>query len=93
MTELNPLAGAILQSIQSQRDAGIEKERQIRREQILSKNVAAQDDRFEHQVESADQLPEVNDEERQQHEKQKRQSHHNLPDENDGDKARIDVKA
>jgi len=93
VTELNPLAGAILQSIQSQRDAGIEKERQIRREQILSKNVAAQDDRFEHQVESADQLPEVNDEERQAQEKQKRAPRQNLPHDDDEGEPRIDVKA
>ena len=50
MSELNPIAGAILQSIHSQREAGIEKERQVRRSQVLEKDVAAQDDRFEHQV-------------------------------------------
>ena len=92
MTELNPLSGAILQSLQSQRQQGIEKERQVRRAQILSKDVAAQDDRFEHQVESADELPHVNDEERQQQENAKRQPRQKSHDA-DEEEPRIDLKA
>jgi hypothetical protein len=68
MPELNPLAGAILQSIQSQRQTGIEKERQVRRAQILEKDAAAQTDRFEHQVESSDELAQVNEEEKRREE-------------------------
>ena len=61
MSQINPLAGTILQSITAQRQMGVEKERQVRREQILEKNIAAEDDRFEHQVESSDIVTEAND--------------------------------
>lgn len=61
MSQLNPIAGSILQSIQAQRQVGVEKERQVRREQILEKNIAAEDDRFEHQVESSDIVTEAHD--------------------------------
>ena len=62
MSQLNPLAGAILQSLQTQREAGVEKERQIRRAQVLEKDAAAQTDRFEHQVESSDELSSIGEE-------------------------------
>jgi hypothetical protein len=61
LSQLNPLSGAILQSITAQREVGVEKERQVRREQILKKNIAAEDDRFEHQVESSDTVAPTND--------------------------------
>jgi hypothetical protein len=58
---LNPLSGAILQSITAQRELVVEKEQQVRREQVLEKNIAAEDDRFEHQVESSDTVAPAND--------------------------------
>ena len=61
MSQVNPLAGAILQSITSQRQIGVEKEQQVRREQVLERNIAAEDDRFEHQVESSDTVTPTND--------------------------------
>jgi hypothetical protein len=61
VSQLNPLSGAILQSLTAQRELGVEKERQVRREQILEKNIAAEDDRFEHQVESSDTVSPTND--------------------------------
>jgi hypothetical protein len=61
LSQINPLAGAILQSIQTQRQMGVEKERQVRQEQTLEKDVAAADDRFEHQVESSEIVTDPND--------------------------------
>lgn len=91
MSELNPIAGAILQSIHSQRESGIEKERQVRRAQVLEKDVAARDDRFEHQVESSDAVPEVGEEERRRQEQKKRQQHKQGDEE--GEPPHIDLSA
>jgi hypothetical protein len=54
MTFINPLAVAAAAQPSAQRAAESEKVRQARREQALAKNVAAEDDRLEHQVESGD---------------------------------------
>ena len=62
MSQLNPIATTILQSLQAQRQAGADKERQVRRDQLLEKNTAAESDRFEHQVESSEHVPAPNDE-------------------------------
>lgn len=61
MTQINPFTGAIVQSTQVQARRGVEKERAIRRLQNLGKNAALQGDQLEHQVESSDALPSIND--------------------------------
>jgi hypothetical protein len=62
MTYLNPLIAPIVHGPQPQRTAAAaDKERQVARTQALSKNSAAEGDRFEHQVESADGLSPVGD--------------------------------
>ena len=61
MTEFNPFAGAILGSSQAQSIAGTERQRQLRRSQALRKDIAAREDTFEHQVESAEELHPVDD--------------------------------
>ncbi len=66
MTEINPLAGTILGSIQQQRVLGIEKTRQLRRSKVLERNVAAEDEQLEHEVESADALSPLHDEQGEQ---------------------------
>jgi hypothetical protein len=55
MTYLNPLIAPIVQGPQAPK-AAADKERQVARAQALAKNSAADGDRFEHQVESADAL-------------------------------------
>ena len=55
MTYFNPLTGALGPATQPQR-AAVDKERQIARAQALRKNTAAEGDRVEHQVESAEEL-------------------------------------
>lgn len=61
MTYLNPLIAPIVTGPQAQKSAAADKERQIARSQALAKNSAADGDRFEHQVESADALSPVGD--------------------------------
>ena len=62
MSQINPLAGSILQSTQFQREQADQKVQQARRAEQLRKNIAAEDDRLEHQVESAEELRPVGDE-------------------------------
>ena len=59
MTEFNPLAGAILSSAYTQRQLALDKGRNRRRAQVLEKDAAASEDRLEHQVESSDALPSI----------------------------------
>jgi len=60
MTYFNPLIAPVAQGPQAQR-AAADKERQIARSQARDKNSAADEDRFEHTVESADALTPVGD--------------------------------
>ena len=60
MTYLNPLIAPVAQGPQVQK-AAADKERQIARSQARDKNSAAEEDRFEHTVESADALTPVGD--------------------------------
>lgn len=65
MFEINPLANTILGSVHQQQVLGIEKSRQLRRSKVLEKNVATEDEQLEHEVESADALNPVHDEQEQ----------------------------
>lgn len=56
MTDFNPLAGALLGSAEVHHQLDAHKQRQVRRAQILRKNTAAQADRFEHEVESPEEV-------------------------------------
>jgi hypothetical protein len=60
MTFFNPLSGSLLPATPVQRAA--DKDRQIARSQALRKNTAAEGDRVEHQVESAEELPPTGEE-------------------------------
>ena len=60
MTYFNPLIAPVAQGPQARR-AAAEKGRQVARAQALSKNTAAEGDRFDHQVESANGLTPVGD--------------------------------
>lgn len=92
MTEFNPLAGSILGSAAAQHTVDVEKQRQVRREQALRKNVALQDDQLEHQVESSDQVASVDDEEHQPSQERRQNPKRNRRSTDDGP-PHIDVKA
>ena len=91
MTEFNPFAGAILGSTQAQSIAGNERQRQLRRTQALRKDVAAREDTFEHQVESAEELHPVDDGDPNRSSSQNKRGRQQ-PD-TDDEKPQIDVTA
>lgn len=86
MFEINPLANTILGSVQQQKTLGIEKNRQIRRNNVLEKNVATEDEQLESEVESADAISAVHDE---QDETPPRREPPKKPED---DKPHIDIK-
>ena len=61
MTQINPFTGAVAQSPQVQRAQAAEKDRALRRTQDAAKATALATDQFEHQVESADALAAIHD--------------------------------
>ena|SRR5688572_30184510 len=62
MEIINPLANALLQGTQVQRQMATDKQRQVRRAQTLSRDAAAHCDELEHQVESTEEVTPVRDE-------------------------------
>jgi hypothetical protein len=59
MSILNPLAGTVAGQQLTQASLEAEKVRQVRRAQNVRKNVAAANDRLEHEVESSDAIKPV----------------------------------
>jgi len=86
INEINPLAGSILGSIQQQQVLGIEKNRQLRRSKALENNVATEDEQLEHEVEGADAVSSIRDEQDQQAPKRE------LPKKPQDDKPHIDIR-
>lgn len=93
MTLFNPLAGAILGGAQVQRHLQTDKERQVRREQALTRNIAAANDRLEHQVESAERITPVNGEDPRPHEQQTKRRPRRQPSEDHEGHPHLDVMA
>jgi hypothetical protein len=92
MTDFNPLAGSILGSAQAQQQMDVEKQRQVRRSQVLRKNTAAEGDRLEHQVESAEEVPPVNHDPDQYPPHDRKRDRRSNRDQ-DEDRPHIDLKA
>ena len=97
MTQINPFIGSIIQSTQVQRTQSAEKDRHVQRVQTRAKDSAAAGDQFEHQVESADALSEIHDEDPRQPQQGKPRPRRKptAPPSADGegdDKPHIDVK-
>ena len=62
MTSINPFSGFVAQAASVERTQAQEKSSQVRRSAELSKKLAARDDEMEHQVESADAVAAIHDE-------------------------------
>ena len=94
MTYLNPLIAPVAQGTQAQRAAAAEK---VARTQALSKNSAAEGDRFEHAVESADALTPVGGDpskgNQQRPPRRRRPDASGEPGPDGGGEAHLDVKA
>ena len=94
MTYFNPLTGAPLTGGQVQERLAADKARQVRRAQTVARNVAAEGDTFEHQVESTEELSAIHDEQhsKEQSNPRKRPQSQNQPGEGD-EPPHLDVKA
>ena len=91
MTPINPFSGYVAAGSQLERTQAAEKTRQVRREQVLSKNVAARDDELEHQVENTEAVAAAHDD---QQPGQQQQSPREGPPTPEGDEPpHIDVTA
>jgi len=92
MTEINPLAGSILGSAQAQYQVSLAKQRQLSRSQDLRKNVAAEDDDGEPQVESTEDIIAIHDKERD-HSQGRQQHPRKPPDDQSDDEPHLDLTA
>ena len=80
MSAINPFSGYVAQGAQVERLQAAEKTRQVRREQALSKNIAARDDELEHQVENTDATAPIHDDDQPRQQHQQNPRHHPTPD-------------
>jgi hypothetical protein len=94
MTQINPLAGAIMGSAQAQHQAAVQKQRQVRRSQTQRKNLTADDDQLEHQVESSEEVTPIHDEGNKHPDKRDGQPHRHAKDSDTSElPSHLDVKA
>jgi hypothetical protein len=96
VSSINPFSGYVAQGGQVERSQAADKTRQVRREQVLSKNVAARDDELEHQVESADAVVSIHDDQNpsgQQQQRQQQQAKKDPPAAEGEEPQRLDVTA
>lgn len=92
MSQITPFTHALIQGFQSHRQGAVDKEAQMRRAQAAQKDIAAQEDTLEHQVESTDELHEVNDENTgSKQRREKRKTPHQEPESEEG--AGLDLTA
>jgi hypothetical protein len=92
MSSINPFSGYVAQGGQVERAAATDKSRQIRRQQVLSKNIAVRDDELEHQVESSDAIAAVKDDQ-QQNSPQQQQRKDQPKDDEAEEPPRLDISA
>jgi hypothetical protein len=76
MTQVNPFIGSAIQATGVQRTQASEKDRQLRRAADIQKDSALSGDRFEHAVESGEELAPMHDEQKQD---SKKRRHHKPP--------------
>ncbi len=72
MDAINPIAGSLMQSPAASAQQSLEKTRHVRRMQLLEKDVAAEDEQLEHQVENSQEVVEIHDEDNAHPENQRR---------------------
>ncbi len=93
MDTINPLAGYLQQSVQVERSASDQKQREVRRAQVLEKNVATEDDELEHQVESTEDVVEIHDEQHEQPPSKRSKRHPPQPPIDEDEPPHLDLTA
>jgi hypothetical protein len=91
MTSINPFSGYVAQGTQIERAQAADKTREARRTAAASQTVTRHDDELEHQVESADAVASLQDDQQQQHQQPRREREQ--PGEGDEGEGRLDVTA
>ena len=90
MTSINPFSGYVAQGTQIERTEAADKKREARRTQEASQSVTRRDDELEHQVESADAVAAVHDEQQPSGNPQQQQQKKEDDEEEQG---RLDITA
>jgi len=90
MSSINPFSGYVAQGTQIERTQAADKSREARRTAAASQSVTRRDDELEHQVESADAVASVQDDQ-PQHQQPKREQQQ--PKEGEEGEGRLDVTA
>ncbi len=96
MTEINPLAGAILASPQTQRQLVVDREKQVRRAPIVYENASGESEEPELEVESPDIVTLVGDGAQERGDPERHLTHHEREEDKaapseDEDAAHIDI--
>jgi hypothetical protein len=84
MSQINPFVGSILQASDVQRQQAEDKDHQAHRAADRRKDSGAAGDRYEHSVESSEEIAPIHDEEKD-YPDQKRQQHAHHDDDSDDD--------
>jgi hypothetical protein len=90
MSSINPFSGYVAQGTQIERTEAADKKREARRTQEASQSVTRRDDELEHQVESADAVAGVHDEQQQPSGNPQQQQ---KKDDDEEEQGRLDVTA
>jgi hypothetical protein len=95
MSQVNPLTGSIVQATQVQRAQSTDREQQVRRQQVRTKDTAAHGDQFEHTVESSDSVAAIHEQDHSNDQNSKRKHHQasDEPDPHEEDQPSLDVTA
>jgi len=85
MSQINPFAGSIVQASGVQLQQAKDKDRQAQRTSDKRKDSGAGGDRFEHSVESPEEVAPIHDEQKEHPNKKRQQPHLHKDEESDDD--------
>ncbi len=95
MSEITPFIASVLQSPGVQKQQSAEKNSQIRRQQELRRNIAAEGDRYQRVVESPEEIKPIHDErdDARQHQRKRQRHPHDPSTEGEDTPPHLDVTA
>jgi hypothetical protein len=75
MSQVNPFTGSIVQTAQVQRAQSADREHQVRKQEVRTKDAAAASDLFEHTVESSDAVSAIHEQDHSSDQGSRRKRH------------------
>ena len=94
MSQISPFIGSSVQASDVQRTQAAQKDQQLQRSSDLKKNAGLSGDRFEHAVESSEEIDPVHDEQKQDPKKNRQSRKHGQKDDSqNGSEPRLDLTA